>query len=138
VQGQAADAAGALLAIGFGVAEVGDYPRDDGMPVGRTTVLFGDGGEDAARTVARHISGGAALVYDVDVDDSAVVLVTGSDFTTIHDQPAPEGSPDDLRITTSTTGVPTSSDDGSTTTSTTSTTLPGYATGEPPPGVDCG
>ncbi len=132
-QGQAADAAGALLEIGFGVVDVDDYPT----PVGRTTVLFGDGGEDAARTLARYVSGGAALVYDGDVDEGAVVLVTGSDFTTIHDQPAPEGSPDDLAITTSTTGPETSAS-GDTSTSTTSTTVQGYATGEPPPGVDCG
>jgi LCP family protein required for cell wall assembly len=135
IQGQAADAAGALQQVGFNVVEVGDYPD----PVGLTTVIFGDGGEDLARTLARHVTGGAALVHDSDVDDGEAVLVTGSNFTTIHDQPAPEGSPDDLAITTST-AVPTSSVDGETTTTapTTTTTVLGYATGEPPPGVDCG
>ncbi|HJR26560.1 MAG TPA: LCP family protein [Acidimicrobiales bacterium] len=132
-QGQAADAAGALQTVGFDVVEVGDYPD----PVGRTTVLFGEGGEDVARTVARHVSGGAALVFDEDVDDGAAVLVTGADFTTVHDQPAPEGSPDDLAITTS--SVPGGSvGDSTTSSSTTTTTVQGYATGEPPPGVDCG
>jgi polyisoprenyl-teichoic acid--peptidoglycan teichoic acid transferase len=134
-QGQAADAAGALLEIGFGVVDVDDYPT----PVGRTTVLFGDGGEDAARQLARHVTGGAALVHDSDVDDGAVVLVTGGDFTTIHDQPAPEGSPDDLAITIVTTAPPDSvGEEGSSSSSTTSTTVQGYATGEPPPGVECG
>jgi LCP family protein required for cell wall assembly len=133
VQGQAADAAGALQTIGFEIEEVGTYPD----PVGRTTVLFGDGGEDAARTLARYISGGAALVHDADVADGAAVLVTGADFTTVHDQPAPEGSADDRAITTSTATAGTSGD-GSTTSSTTSTTVQGYATGEPPPGVECG
>ena len=57
------------------------------------------GGYDAARTVARHITGGAALVEDDDVDDGAVVLVIGKDFTTVHDQLAPEGSNDDLQST---------------------------------------
>ena len=33
------------------------------------------------------------------------MLVTGTDFTTVHDQPAPEGSPDDERTTTSTTAT---------------------------------
>ncbi len=139
LQGQAADAAGAFERLGFVLGEVDTYP--DGT-VGRTTVFFGDGAdaEASARRVARHITGGAALKHDPDVEDGGVVLVTGQDFTTVHDQPAPEGSPDDLLITTSTTaGAP-----GETTTSTaptTTTTEPaaiGYGTGEPPPGVTCG
>ncbi len=140
VQGQAADAAGALQTIGFDIREVGDHSEE----VGRTTVVYGDGGEAAARRVARHITGGAALVFDENVGEEEVVLVTGSDFTTVHDQPSPEGSPDDLRTTTSTTSTtPGGSDDGETSTtttpSTTSTTEPiGYATGEPPEGVSCG
>ena len=136
VDGQAADAAGALAAIGFAIVDVDSYPT----PVGRTTVLFGDGGEDAARTVARHVTGGAPLVHDADIDDGEVVLVTGADFTTIHDQPAPEGSADDLQITTST-SAPAAGGEGSSATTaapTTSTTVAGYATGEPPPGVECG
>ena len=68
-------------------------------------MLYGDGGEDMPPApLARYITGGAALVHDGDVDDGAVVLVTGTDFTTVHDQPAPEGSADDLQSTTSTTG----------------------------------
>lgn len=139
LQGQAADAAGAFERIGFAIEEVATYPES---PVGRTTVFFGDGvgAEDAARRVARHVTGGAALKHDPDVGDGEVVLVTGQDFTTVHDQPAPAGSPEDLLITTSTTAaVP-----GETTTSekpTTTTTAPeaaGYGTGEPPPGVTCG
>ena len=64
----------------------------------------------------------------------------GSDFTTIHDQPSPEGSPDDKRTTTyhppraehhhrrraettTTTVSPT-----------TTSTVIGYSTGEPPEG----
>jgi polyisoprenyl-teichoic acid--peptidoglycan teichoic acid transferase len=134
-EGQAGDAAGALAAVGFAIVEVGDYPE----PVGRTTVLFGDGGHDAARTVARHITGGAPLVHDPDIDDGEVVMVTGADFTTIHDQLAPEGSPDDLESTTSTAVA---GEEGGGTTGTTAppttTTVPGHATGEPPPGEECG
>jgi hypothetical protein len=130
---QAADAAGALLEIGFDVTDVGDYTQ----PVGRTSVLYGPGGENAARQLARHITGGAALVYDGDVDEEHVILVTGADFTTVHDQLAPEGSPDDVMSTTTT--APFDPDEPSTTSTapTTTTTSQGYATGEPPPGVSC-
>jgi hypothetical protein len=102
-------------------------------------VLYGSGGYDAARTVARHLTGGAALVESEDVDAGEVVLVIGKDFTTVHDQLAPEGSNDDLNSTSTTSTVVSSGDGSSTTTvpATTSTTVRGYATGEPPPGVDC-
>ncbi len=71
-----------------------------------------------------------------------MTLVTGADFTTIHDQPAPKGSPDDER-TTSTTAASTTTSVGATTestatSSTTTTTVIGYKTGEPPDGVECG
>jgi LCP family protein required for cell wall assembly len=132
IQGQAADAAGALRQVGFSVTDVDDYPQ----PVGRTTVIYAPGGYDAARTVARHITGGAALVEDEDVDDGAVVLVIGKDFTTVHDQLAPEGSNDDLQST-STTAVAAGGGSSTTVAPTTTTTVLGYATGEPPAGVDC-
>jgi LCP family protein required for cell wall assembly len=136
VQGQASDAAGAFETLGFVLGEVDTYPES---PVGRTTVFFGDGtdAEAAARRVARHITGGAALKYDPDVEAGSIVLVTGQDFTTVHDQPTPEGSPEDLLITTSTTV----GDTPTTAPATTTTTAPaavGYGTGEPPPGVSCG
>ena len=137
IDGQAADVAGAMARIGFAVEAVDTYT--DG-PMERTRVVYGDGGEDAARRVARHITGGADLVYDADIDEGEVTLIVGADFTTVHDQPAPEGSPDDVRSTTSTTAA---GDPGSTAADpgTTTTTAPapiGYGTGEPPPGVSCG
>ncbi|MDQ2650271.1 MAG: LCP family protein [Actinomycetota bacterium] len=130
---QAADVAGALLEIGFDVTEVGDYTQ----PVGRTSVLYGPGGEHAARQLARHITGGAALVYDADVDEEHVILVTGADFTTVHDQLAPEGSPDDVMSTTTTAPFDPDAPSTTSTAPTTTTTVHGYATGEPPPGVSC-
>ncbi len=136
VPGQAADAAGALRQVGFSITDVDDYPS----PVGRTTVLYKPGSVEAARAVARHITGGAALVESGNVKAGDVVLVTGKDFTTVHDQLAPKGSPDDVRSTTST-SAPEVGSDGSTSTTaapTTTTTVQGYATGEPPPGVTCG
>ncbi|MGQ0433530.1 MAG: LCP family protein [Microthrixaceae bacterium] len=138
VTGQAADVAAALKAIGFVITEVGSR---SGGPVGTTTVSFGEGGEAAARRVARHITGGAPLVYDPKVSAGRVVVTTGIDLTTIHDQPAPEGSPDDLRSTTSTSTVPTVPGASTTTAPPTTTTTmkpAGYSTGEPPPGVRCG
>ena len=140
VTGQAADAAGALGSIGFNIVDVDSYPTED---VARTTVYYGYYAGPAARRVAAHVTGGAALVQDNTLGVAEVVLVTGSDFTTVHDQPAPKGSPDDERTTTTTT-APTSSSStvpGETTTSstvpTTTTTVIGYSTGEPPDGVDC-
>lgn len=140
--GRAADAAGALGAVGFSIVDVDSYGTDD---VTRTTVRFGPGNQDVARAVARHITGGAALERDpgLDASDRSVIVVIGSDFTTIHSDPAPEGSPDDLAITTSTTDRATSSSatPGETTTTLppiTTTTVIGYSTGEPPDGVDCG
>ncbi|MEO7429696.1 MAG: LCP family protein, partial [Acidimicrobiales bacterium] len=138
--GQAADVAGAMKAIGFAIKDVRSYSRG---AVAHTTVFFGQGGEVAARLVARHITGGAPLVADPNVRAGEVVVVTGRDFTTVHDQPAPEGSPDDLRSTTPTTvGVTSSTVPGATTTlppTTTTTEKPaGYSTGEPPAGVRCG
>jgi LCP family protein required for cell wall assembly len=134
IPGQAADAAGALREVGFAIDDVDDYPS----PVGRTTVLYGAGGQDAARTVARYLTGGAALVQDDDVDAGSVVLVTGKDFTTVHDQIAPEGSADDVKSTTSSSAPSGSASSSSTVPATTTTTARGYATGEPPPGVECG
>lgn len=142
VPGQANDAAGALQVIGFDIAAVGDHDEQ----ISRTTVLYGHGSSAAARRVGLHVTGGAALVFDPLVSFGKVILVTGADFTTVHSQPAPEGSPDEVRTTTTTsTTVATSpgSDGEGTTTSTTvptttTTEPPGYATGEPPDGVDCG
>jgi polyisoprenyl-teichoic acid--peptidoglycan teichoic acid transferase len=138
--GQAADAAGALQAIGFNVTDVGDHPEQ----MGRTTVLYGQHGEAAARRLGLHVTGGAALVHDPEVAPGEVVLLTGADFTTIHSQPAPAGSTDELRTTTSTSTTVAPGGDSEVTTTTvaaptTTTTEPiGYATGEPPDGVDCG
>ena len=134
VENQAADAAGAFEAIGFVIERIDTYSAG---PIGRTTVLYGDGGEIAARRVARHITGGAALVADPKVKVGRVVVVTGSDFTTIHDQPAPEGSPEDLLITTTTLPGSGSTAPGEVTT-TTAPPAVGYGTGSPPPGVHCG
>ncbi len=106
VAGQAADVSEALTEIGFEVGE----PASLEERYTRTTVRFGEGAEARARLVARHITGGAALVPDAELDEGEVVLVTGADLTTLHTQPSPEGAADDLRSTTSTTTAATSDD----------------------------
>ena len=132
---RAADAAGALQRIGFTVVGANDFDRSD---VARTTVRYAPGGEPRGRLVASHLTGGAALEEAAGLGPNQVVVIIGADFTTVHDQPAPEGSPDDRRTTTSTATTVTGPS------STTSTTAPGtapppvgYVTGEPPDGVDC-
>ncbi len=139
VRNQGADVAVALKQVGFVVPAVSTYRQ--GI-VSQTRVVFGDGGEAAARLVARHVTGGAPLEHDPSVRLGEVLLITGQDFTTIHDQLAPEGSPDDLRSTTPTTAPPTTVAGAPSTTippTTTTTAKPaGYSTGEPPPGVTCG
>lgn len=148
VQGQAADVAGALDAIGFAVQ---DPDSADGT-YARTTVRYGTGGEEAGRRVARHLTGGASMELDPDLEAWEVVVVTGADFTTVHEQPAPEGSPDDVAITSSLstptaappttvapgTGATTPASAPAATTTTTEPEQAGYATGEPPPGASCG
>ena len=140
VDGQAADAAGALGSIGFNIVAVETYETSD---ITRTTVLYGTFGITAARRVAAHITGGAALVEVDDLEGLEVTVVVGSDFTTVHDQPSPEGSADDKLTTTST--MPeqsTTTAAGQTTTTTvpptTTSTVIGYSTGEPPKGTECG
>ncbi len=144
-QGQAADVSGALGAIGFAIQD----PDSADEAHARTTVRYGPGGEEAGRRLARHITGGASMELDPDLETWEVVVVTGADFTTVHEQPAPEGSPDDVAITSSMSTPPTNvtqpegaTDETTPTTQptapTTTTTAAGYATGEPPPGVSCG
>ena len=141
VEGQAADVAGALGAVGFNIVDVDSFGTED---VARTLVYFGGYGEPSGRRVAAHITGGAALEYLPELGPFEVVVVTGFDLTTVHDQPAAEGSEEWELSTTSTEGTTTTApgDDAVTTTTTvpdtTTTTAVGYSTGEPPDGVDCG
>ncbi len=139
VEGQAADVAGALGTVGFNIVDVDSFDTTD---VARTTIFYSGFGEQGARRVASHITGGAALVSSPDVDPTEVVVVTGTDFTTVHDQPAAEDSEEAKLTTTSTVRTTTTVGGGSSTTTstapTTTTTVIGYSTGEPPPGEECG
>ena len=133
VEKRATNVAGALERAGFGISEIGDVEdigRDD---VDHSEVRYAPGDEAAAALVGRHLTTGATLVEDVDVDAGTIVLVAGRDFTTVTAAalPAVPGEPP-------TTAAP------STTTTTAPPTTPttgdpvGRAPEDPPPGVSCG
>lgn len=140
--GQANNASAAFQAVGF---DVGEPETTDPHP--RTTVYHRPGDEAYGLLVARHITGGADLAVRDDLGSGEVVVVTGADFTTIHEQPTPidemplrPGGP-----TTTSAGAsapPAESDDPNTPSAppTPPATIyeGAYATGEPPPGETCG
>jgi LCP family protein required for cell wall assembly len=130
--GQAGKVATALEAVGFtvdgtGNAEMGVVPR--------TLVRYAPGSENAADLVARHLTSGALLEEDPSLGQNDVVVITGTDFTTVMEHAAPPAT------TTTTTSTPSSSGDSSSTTtvppSTTSTSVVGITPGQPPVGVTC-
>ncbi len=84
--GMATDAAGALEAIGFTIADVDSYETSD---VTRTTVLYAPLGEAGARRVAAHITGGAALVPS---DALGIDGGGGGDRVRLHHHPRPAGA----------------------------------------------
>jgi LCP family protein required for cell wall assembly len=139
---QASDVSAAFRSLGFTVRSPGD---SDEQPVPRTTVLYAPGDETSAMRVARHITGGAVFDRDALLDPGEVVVVTGLDFTTIHEQPAPDGAiqvptttstPTTASATSAPTEVSSASSTSSTVPSTTTTTV-GVAIGLPPEGQDC-
>jgi LCP family protein required for cell wall assembly len=127
-KGQADDVAAAFATLGFTIKDTANYRE----PVAQTTVFHGPGGEDAGMRVLRYITGAPVLVMDPDLASSEVYVVTGADFTTVHQQPSPEAA--------TTTTVPPPTAPGATTTTAPSptTTVIGKAIGEPPPGQVCG
>jgi polyisoprenyl-teichoic acid--peptidoglycan teichoic acid transferase len=86
-EGQANDVAGALQVIGFEI----DSPGDSDERPERTRVYHRPGDEAYGLRVARHITGGADVLPrdDLGLDEAEVVVVTGSDLTTIHREPTP-------------------------------------------------
>ena len=133
VEKRATNVAGALARAGFGISEIGDVEDIGREDVDHSEVRYAPGDEVAAALVGRHLTTGATLVEDVDVDAGTIVLVAGRDFTTVTASalPAVPGEPP-------TTAAP------STTTTTAPPTTPttgdpvGRAPEGPPPGVSCG
>jgi hypothetical protein len=144
---QALNVAGALQSIGFEVGQPGSAPAQ-----ALTTAYYAPGQQAYGKRVARHVTGGAVLAERPGLAAGHVQLVTGANFTTIHETPIPADKlptptttappPPPGASTTPTTAAPTT-----TTAATTTTTAPpapppatptiGYAAGQPPPGVDC-
>ncbi len=85
VSGQASEVAALLGAAGFVVDSVDNAPSTD-----RTTIRYAAGAEGAASQLARHLVVEPVFELDESIDD--VVLVTGTDFDGIRDEPLPEGS----------------------------------------------
>jgi LCP family protein required for cell wall assembly len=130
VAGQARDVRTALSAIGFGVAAAGNAPS-----TASTTIRYASGSEAAAALLARHLTSGATFVEDATLSANTLVLVTGTDFTTVMQHPRPAS---DVSLATDSTSSGTPADSApSTTSSTTTTTVVGITPGETPPGVDC-
>ena len=150
-EGQAMNVAGAFQKIGFKVqVEPGAEPE----PLARTTLYYAPGQAAFGQRVARHLTAGAELQERSDLRAGEVVLVTGTDFSTVHEEPVPL---DQLNTTTTATPAAGAGDTGSTASTTattakppakttpttapqTATTTPqvGYAAGQPPPGKTCG
>jgi LCP family protein required for cell wall assembly len=138
VAGQANDVAGALDVVGFDVVETGDAAEP--VPWPRTTVLYRPGEEQYAQRVARHVTGGTDYRADDTLDTGTVALVTGSDFTSVHDEATPADQVP-LPDSPTTSAAPSEASDSAEEESpapppTTSTTI-GYAVGAPPEGADC-
>lgn len=144
-EGQAANVAGAFQKIGFQVKE-----PTTSEPAATTTVLHAPGQESYGLRVARHLTAPAQVQASEDLSPGEVVLITGADFTTVHEEPTPID-----KMPTST--VPPAAGGSATTASTTATTAAstattattvqapppttpqvGYTAGQPPPGKECG
>lgn len=94
--GLANDASGAFAAVGFDLREPGNVPVEERPE--RTTVRHAPGEDEYGLRVVRHITGGADVVEDPELEEHEVEVVLGPDFTTVHDQPTPlDKLPDDVR-----------------------------------------
>jgi hypothetical protein len=136
-QGFARDISGALQKIGFDMQE----PATTGASA-NSVVQHAPGQADYGRLVARYVTAPATLVENPELGDGEVVLVAGADFTTVHEQPAPE--PTTATAAAGGQGAGTTTTAGESTTSTaaapptTTTTEPNpYIIGEPPAGKSC-
>lgn len=79
-EGVAAQVADALDQIGFGVTGTGNA---DDESVARTRIRYGAGGARSADLLERHLTAGAELESDAELEPGALVLEVGSDLTTI-------------------------------------------------------
>src|SRR4051794_26940382 len=129
VANQAHDVGQALTAVGFDVVHLDNF--DLGAD---TDIQYAPGSEQAADLLARHLSTPVTLVPDPSLEPNHLLLVTGSNFTTVMQKPRPPAP-------TTTTVPPPPGPDQSTPAdsapSSTTTTQVGITPGEAPPDVNC-
>jgi polyisoprenyl-teichoic acid--peptidoglycan teichoic acid transferase len=126
VDGQAGEVGDALAEIGFGIDSVGDV--DEEAPLVHTRIRFAPGAERMADLVRRHLTGGAEMVVDAELDADEVVVETGQDFTTIGRRAAEPDAVSEQPPTTMATTSTGDASEASTADETTSTTNASEAT----------
>jgi hypothetical protein len=134
---QATDVSTRLASLGYDAS----ITRDASRVQARTVVRYAPGLQAQADLLARQLAAGAQLQADTSLSGAAVpvVLVTGTDFTSVLDQPTPSTS----STSTSTLSTSSTAAKGSSTSSTSTTVARevaqavGYEVGEPPEGVSC-
>lgn len=132
----AGDVSGALKQIGFEL----DAPQDADELYDHSVIFHAPGEEAYAERLARHITAPVELREDPDLEPAHVRLVAGTDFTTVHEDPAPlesvtPAASGDTSGTTAATGATTATTTPSPTTTTTEPT--GFQVGIPPDGETC-
>ena len=142
--GLAVEVADELVAAGFEVDHFGNGAELDHPSEPSTVVRYGPGAESEADTVAARVTGAAEVTEDASLDDGAVVLFLGADFTGLDSTASTASTGTTVDPSGSTT---TSLDGGAGTSGTaagTATTAPeqsevvGMIPGDPPPGKSCG
>ena len=137
---QATDVSNQLNALGYEASIAADTTRTQA----RTVVRYAPGLQSQADQVARQLAAGAELQVDSSLSGAKipVVLVTGTDFTSVLDEAAP---PTSSTSTTAASSSSSSSAKQSSSAASTSATLPrgatepvGHLVGEPPEGQTCG
>jgi LCP family protein required for cell wall assembly len=128
--GLAKDVKTALEAVGFVTGDTGNAATTP-----TTEVHYAPGSEFAADLLARHLTGPAALVADPRLAANDLVLVVGTDFTTVMQTPRAPTTTTTTAPPSTTTPVPGQPD--TTTTAGPTTTVVGITPGEAPPGVAC-
>lgn len=129
--GLATDVTTALDFVGFSTGEPGDTVE----PQSVSTLFYSRGNEEAAKLVARYLTSPVRFATDANLGPAEVVLVAGSDFTTVHDQI----SPTIPEIPTTTTTTSASAVTTTTLLPTTTTTEPlGYVPDAGAAGAACG
>lgn len=86
VEGQASLVADALSQVGFGVVDTDNAEMTD---LATTRIRYGTSAAGAASLLERHLTDGAQLIADPELDADEVVLEVGADLTTIGRNPRP-------------------------------------------------